>query len=89
MVNFSGIGSFSPFQFILSIAINFFLIHLVAHYIGRKRRIGYMKSVAWCLVLSVCIGILVVLSSAKLSPDELAEKEEGGKETEEESTESI
>ena len=40
--------------------------HLIAQYIGRKRQIGYGKSVFWSILFSPVIGILVTLSSRKI-----------------------
>jgi len=39
---------------------------LVAEYLGRKRRIGYAKSLFWCLLLSPILGIWIVLMSPKV-----------------------
>jgi uncharacterized membrane protein YhaH (DUF805 family) len=41
--------------------------HLIALYIGKKREIGYGKSVFWSIVLSPIIGLIVTLSSKRLT----------------------
>jgi len=46
------------------IAIDIVLIHLVAHYVGKKRRIGYGKTVFWSVLFSPLIGLII----ASLSP---------------------
>ena len=40
--------------------------HLIAQYIGTKRKIGYGKSVFWSIVLTPLIGLVITLSSKKL-----------------------
>lgn len=40
-------------------------IHLIAQYIGTKRKIGYGKSVFWSIVLSPLIGLVITLLSEK------------------------
>lgn len=50
---------------IIVIAIYIVLIHLVAHYIGRKRKIGYGKSVFWSILLSPVIGFIITSLSPR------------------------
>lgn len=56
----------------LIIGIPFFILfaHLIAEYIGRKREIGYMKTVFWCMMLSPIAGFFIALSSSKLEEEE-------------------
>ena len=42
------------------------LIHFIAHYMGRKREIGYGNSIIWCLLLTPIIGILIIFCSRKI-----------------------
>lgn len=51
------------YMLIAAIVIYIVLTHLVAQYIGRKRRIGYGKSVFWSLLFSPLIGLMITLSS--------------------------
>lgn len=46
--------------------VNVALAHLVAENIGRKRRIGYGKSVFWSILFSPIIGYFITLASPKL-----------------------
>ncbi|MGQ7869612.1 hypothetical protein [Sunxiuqinia sp. sy24] len=39
------------------------LTHLIAKYIGAKRKIGYGKSVFWSLVLTPIVGLPIALMS--------------------------
>jgi hypothetical protein len=39
---------------------------LIAQYIGRKRKIGYGKSVFWSIVLGPVFGLLITLLSKRL-----------------------
>lgn len=57
---------------VLAFLLVVFSIHLIAQYLGRKREIGYGKSVMWCLLLSPFIGIFIVLSSGKLDKSDEA-----------------
>ena len=51
---------------IIAGAINIISAHLIAQYIGKKREIGYGKSVFWSIVLSPIIGLIITLSSKRL-----------------------
>ena len=54
--------------------INWFLVslvyiiltYLVAELQGKKRRIGYRRSLVWSLIFSPAIGYLVTVSSPKI-----------------------
>ena len=46
---------------------------LIAQYIGKKRKIGYGKSVFWSIVLGPVIGLIIVLSSKRLTEQETAQ----------------
>lgn len=37
--------------------------HLIAQYIGRRRKIGYGKSVLWSILFSPIVGLIVTLLS--------------------------
>jgi Na+-driven multidrug efflux pump len=54
-------------NYIWIIEIVFYIIitHLIAHYIGRKRKIGYGKSVFISVLLSPIIGLICTLLSKK------------------------
>ena len=52
------------------IVIGYFLFsHLIAQYIGAKREIGYGKSVFFSVLFSPLLGLLITLSSKKLSTE--------------------
>ena len=63
----------------LIIGIPFFILfaNLIAEQIGRKREIGYMKTVFWCLMLSPIAGFFIALSSPKLEEEEEQEENSG------------
>ena len=42
------------------------LTHLIAQYIGKKREIGYGKSVFWSVLLSPIIGLIITKMSKPL-----------------------
>ncbi len=44
---------------IILIALYIVLTHLIAQYIGRKRKIGYGKSIFWSVLLSPLIGLII------------------------------
>jgi hypothetical protein len=50
---------------ILIIIIYVFLTHIIAQYIGTKRKIGYGKSVYWSILFTPVIGLVVTLLSGK------------------------
>jgi Na+-driven multidrug efflux pump len=41
------------------------LTHLIAQYIGAKRKIGYGKSVFWSLLCSPIVGLVITSLSEK------------------------
>ena len=41
------------------------LTHIIAQYIGTKRKIGYGKSVFWSILFSPVIGLVITLLSEK------------------------
>jgi hypothetical protein len=47
------------------------LTHVIAQYIGTKRKIGYGKSVFWSILFSPVIGLVITLLSEK-KPSESA-----------------
>lgn len=51
---------------ILIIVLYIVLTHLIAQYIGTKRKIGYGKSVLCSILLSPVIGLLITLLSKKI-----------------------
>jgi Na+-driven multidrug efflux pump len=51
---------------ILIIAIYIVLTHLIAQYIGTKRKIGYGKSILCSVLFSPVIGLIVSLASEKI-----------------------
>ena len=46
--------------------------HLIAQYIGTKRKIGYGKSVFWSILLTPLIGLIITLSSKKIDKSDIA-----------------
>ena len=50
---------------IIIIILYIVLTHLVAKYIGSKRKIGYGKTVFWSLMISPVIAAIII---SKLSP---------------------
>jgi Na+-driven multidrug efflux pump len=50
---------FSIIIFVLYIV----LTHLIAKYIGEKRKIGYGQSVFWSILLSPIIGFVITIMS--------------------------
>ncbi len=40
--------------------------HLIAKYIGTKRRIGYGKSVFWSVLFSPFVGFIVTIMSSRI-----------------------
>jgi Na+-driven multidrug efflux pump len=48
------------------IALYVIASHLIARYIGRKRKIGYGKSVLISVLFSPVIGLICTLSSKKI-----------------------
>lgn len=51
---------------IIIIVIYIALTHLVAQYIGTKRKIGYGKSILWSILFSPIIGLFITLSSKEI-----------------------
>ena len=51
------------YTLIAAIVIYIVLTHLIAQYIGAKRKIGYGKSVFWSLFCSPIIGFIITISS--------------------------
>ena len=41
------------------------LTHIIAQYIGTKRKIGYGKSVFWSILFTPVIGLVITLLSEK------------------------
>ncbi len=54
------------YMVVFLLIVNVALAHLVAENIGRKRRIGYGKSVFWSILFSPIIGYFITLASPKL-----------------------
>jgi Na+-driven multidrug efflux pump len=51
------------YKWILIIAIYIVMTHLIAQYIGTKRKIGYGKSILWSILFSPIIGLIITLLS--------------------------
>ena len=51
---------------ILMIALYFVLSHVIAEYIGTKRRLGYGQSILWSILFSPVIGLIVTLLSKRI-----------------------
>jgi len=51
---------------ILIIVIYLVASHLIAQYIGTKRRIGYGRSILWSVLFSPVIGLIVTLLSKEV-----------------------
>ena len=49
------------------VLIYLYATNLVAKTFGTKRQIGYRKSIYWCILLTPIIGLIVTLSSPKLT----------------------
>jgi Na+-driven multidrug efflux pump len=54
---------------ILTIVVYIALTHLIAQYIGTKRKIGYGQSVLWSIVFSPIIGLIITLLSKPLEKE--------------------
>jgi predicted membrane protein len=51
----------------ITLFITYFLAsHIFAEFIGKKKQIGYTKSVYWSILFSPIIGLIIILSSPKL-----------------------
>jgi len=55
-------------NFIWIIIIMLYLVftHLIAQYIGTKRKIGYGKSILWSILLSPITGFIITSSSKRI-----------------------
>ena len=51
---------------ILIIVLYIVLTHLIAQYIGTKRKIGYGKSILWSILFSPIIGLIITSLSRKI-----------------------
>jgi Na+-driven multidrug efflux pump len=51
------------YTLIAAIVIYIALTHLIAQYIGTRRKIGYGKSVFWSLLCSPIIGLIITKMS--------------------------
>ena len=51
---------------IIVAVIDLISAQLIAHYLGRKRKIGYGKSIFWSIVLGPIVGLIITLSSKRL-----------------------
>jgi Na+-driven multidrug efflux pump len=51
------------YTWILIIILYIALTHLIAQYIGTKRKIGYGQSVLWSILFSPIIGLIATLLS--------------------------
>jgi len=54
------------YTWILIIALYIVLTHLIAQYIGTKRRIGYGKSILLSILFTPIIGLVITLSSQRI-----------------------
>ena len=48
---------------IIIIVLYIVLAHLIAQYIGAKRKIGYGKSIFWSILFSPIIGFIITILS--------------------------
>jgi uncharacterized protein YqgC (DUF456 family) len=55
---------------IIVAVIDIVCAQLIAHYLGKKRKIGYGKSVFWSIVLGPIVGLIITLSSKRLPENE-------------------
>jgi uncharacterized protein YqgC (DUF456 family) len=51
---------------IIVAVVDLICAQLIGQYIGKKRKIGYGKSVFWSVVFGPIIGLLIILSSKRL-----------------------
>ena len=51
---------------IIIVCIYFIATHLNGKYIGRKRAIGYGKSILWSILFSPIIGLIITLLSKRV-----------------------
>lgn len=52
---------------LLGLMINLILsVGVIPHYLGRKRKIGYVWSMVACLFLTPLIGVLITVASPKI-----------------------
>lgn len=53
------------YAILVFILLNVIFAHLIAERIGKKRHIGYGKSVFWSILLTPIIGYFITLMSPK------------------------
>lgn len=56
----------NDFTLIIIICIYFIATHLIGKYIGRKREIGYGKSILWSILFSPLVGLVITLMSKRV-----------------------
>lgn len=54
------------FTWIIIAAVYLILTHVVAEYIGKRRKIGYGRIILWSLLLSPVIGLIIALTSPRI-----------------------
>ena len=54
------------YSWIFVVIVYLVFTHLIAQYIGTKRRIGYGHSVLWSILFSPVIGLIVTLMSKRI-----------------------
>lgn len=50
----------------MAILIGYLLVSTLVAFAGKNRRIGYFKSLLWCVLLSPFIGLFIALNSGRL-----------------------
>jgi Na+-driven multidrug efflux pump len=61
------------YTWIIIIVLYVVLTHLIAQYIGRKRKIGYGKTVLISVLFSPIAGLICTFLSKKIEEQEIAE----------------
>lgn len=61
----------------VAIALYVIACHLIAQYIGKKRKIGYGKSVLISVLFSPIIGLICTLLSKKIEKQKITESSLG------------
>jgi hypothetical protein len=54
------------YNWIIITALYILLSHLIAEYIGTKRKIGYGQSIMWSVLFSPLIGLIATVLSKKI-----------------------
>jgi len=51
------------YSWVIGVALYIVLTHLIAQYIGTKRKIGYGKSILWSILFSPIVGFIITIMS--------------------------